>query len=141
MGSLHVCGAYIADIYIAIHNSVNCLGDGTMTEKGGLRTVVVHAHDTRMPTAFFDARSLRIVKLLKNKELLPEDICSKTSYDEKTVIPILLDLHVHGVLKRKQKGFKGYYSISEDKILVYCKRLKALSEKWEVLLKEVESKK
>jgi len=94
-----------------------------------------------VPTAFFDLRSLHIVSLLKNAEMLPEDICSKTSYDEKTVVGILLNLHVHGVLNRKQKGFKGYYSLSKENIKKYCERLKVLSEKWGSLLRETESKK
>jgi len=111
-----------------------------MKEKGGLRTEAIHKRDTMVPMAFFDPRSLNIVRLLINEELLPEDICNKTSYDESTVIPILLELHVHGILKRKQKGFKGYYSISKDKILMYCKILKTLSKEWEALLKEVETK-
>lgn len=94
-----------------------------------------------VPQAFLDPRSLHIVSLLKNAEMLPEDVCAQASYDEKTVVGILLNLHVYGILKRKQKGFKGFYSISKDNILKYCERLKELSEKWESLIKEVECKK
>lgn len=94
-----------------------------------------------IPTVFFDPRTIAILKSLKNEEMLPEEICSRTSYDEKIVVPILLNLHVHGVLKRRQKGFKGYYSISKDRIVRYYKRLKALSENWEQLLREVKPEK
>jgi len=108
-----------------------------MKEKGGLQTEVIHTRDIMVPKAFFDPKSLKIVRLLINEELLPEDICNKTSYDENAVVPILLELHVHGILKRKQKGFKGYYSISKDRVLMYCEILKTLSKKWEALLKEM----
>lgn len=111
-----------------------------MIEKG-----ILHAEGDRallgIPPAFFDPKSVQIVKVLKNTELLPEDICSKTSYDEKTVVPILLNLHVYGVLKRKQKGFKGYYSIAKDRFVTYCKRLRAVSENWKTLLQEIELEK
>lgn len=94
-----------------------------------------------IPQVFFDPKSTEIVRLLKNREMLPEDICRKTSYDEKVVVPILLNLHVHGVLKRKQKGFKGYYSVSKDSIMRYCKKLRLLSKNWETVLQEVEIEK
>lgn len=94
-----------------------------------------------IPAAFFDPRSLHVVSLLKDAEMLPEDICSKTLFDEKTVVGILLNLHVHGVLKRKQKGFKGYYSLSKENIKKYCDGLKVLSEKWCSILQESGSQK
>jgi len=91
-----------------------------------------------IPPAFFDPRSLDIIKIIRNKEMLPEDICVRTSHGEKVVVSILLNLHVYGVLRRKQKGFKGYYSVSKDGVMKYSEKLRTLSEKWQTLLQEVE---
>lgn len=90
-----------------------------------------------IPPAFFDPRSLDIVKVLKDEEMLPEDICARTSHDEKVVVSILLNLHVYGVLKRTQKGFKGYYSVSKEDALRLSEKLKELSNRWQALLQEV----